>query len=196
MREIQVGKSQDGYVVMSGDVDTQDICSTVREADESGEKDSVFFLYVATPGKPPSSLHKKIIEPFLKANGWQKVSYKNTGFRALYFMREKNEGLGGCSSLEYQRQQDDDDVVVLSSDDENESDYHTQLKKAAKLHNDSFLINPTQNATNHRSELKKRIEDFKKEKDLSFNVHIVLSRPIDYVEDFVALADSPNSIEF
>lgn len=71
-----------GRVVMNDcDVDTQEICSVVRDADESGEKDSVFFLYVATPGKPPSSLHKKIIEPFLKANGWQKVSYKNTGFR-------------------------------------------------------------------------------------------------------------------
>lgn len=109
-------------------------------------------------------------------------------------MREKNEGIGGCGRLECQRQQIDDDVVVLSSDEENENDYHTQLKKASNDQNNSSLINPTQNATNHRSELKRRIEDFKMEKGLSFNVHIVLSRPIDYAEDFVAIADSPNSI--
>lgn len=110
-------------------------------------------------------------------------------------MREKNEGGGGCSTLEYQRQQNDDDVIVLS-DDENGNDYDTQLKKAANQHEDSFFISPTQHATNHRSELKKKIEDFKREKGLSFNVHIVLSRPIDYAEDFAAFADSPNSIEF
>lgn len=63
------------------ELDTQDILGEIRSSQERGVEDSIFFLYVATPGKPPSALHSKVIAPYLKLRGWKKVSYKNTGFR-------------------------------------------------------------------------------------------------------------------
>ena len=38
-------------------------------------------------------------------------------------------------------------------------------------------------------------ENFRTEVDGDFNVHIVLSRPVDYEEDFVDMASQPNAID-
>ena len=56
-------------------------------------------------------------------------------------------------------------------------------------------LTPTQRAARDRKELKKSIECFRSEVNGDFNVHIVLSRPVDYEEDFVDMASQPNAID-
>lgn len=56
-------------------------------------------------------------------------------------------------------------------------------------------LTPTQRAARDRNELKKSVECFKSEVNGVFNVHIVLSRPVDYEEDFVDMASQPNAID-
>ena len=62
---------------MAFDLDTQDI----RDATQNAEEGSLFFLLVATPNNPPKSFHQNLVQPYLYARGWRKISYKNTGFR-------------------------------------------------------------------------------------------------------------------
>ncbi|XP_039272704.1 uncharacterized protein LOC120346967 [Styela clava] len=195
------------------DPDTQDILADVRDADEAGEKENVFFLYVATPKKPPSALHKKVIEPFLRSKGWRKVSYRNTGFRALYFLRRRQE-IPLAVEQNSNRDQSVSDIIDLVSDESDSDDgpsssqsRNTTLRKNTQIrqqnfsqfdsqpNDDSQAIIATQKATNHRTELKKVIEDYKTQHGLTFHVHIVLSRPIDYEVDFVELASQSGSLE-
>ncbi|XP_039263275.1 uncharacterized protein LOC120339249 [Styela clava] len=151
------------FTIAMADFDTQDILAVVRESDRKGENDDAFFLHVATPGKPPSALHRKVIVPFLKDHGWRKVSYQKTGFRALYFLRKES--------------------------DETTYNNGRQNLKQLNIHKSS-PSNATQLlAMNHRSELKRRIEDYKRQHNLSFHIHLILSRPLDYEEDFAEIAN-------
>ncbi|XP_072428103.1 uncharacterized protein [Chiloscyllium punctatum] len=130
------------------DVSTQEILDEIRTSQEQGDDGNLFYLYVATPGGAPKDIHKKLIKPFLQERGWQKVSYPNTGFRALYFCHKKSDG----------------------------------LEKAE--------------AVRDRAELKNKLDEYKELNKVDFKVHMVLSIPVNYNEDFVELTSQPGSIEW
>ncbi|XP_060689983.1 uncharacterized protein LOC132821417 [Hemiscyllium ocellatum] len=130
------------------DVSTQEILDEIRTSQEQGDDGNLFYLYVATPGGAPKDIHKKLIKPFLQEHGWQKVSYPNTGFRALYFCHKKSDG----------------------------------LEKAE--------------AVRDRAELKNKLDEYKELNKVDFKVHMVLSIPVNYNEDFVELTSQPGSIEW
>ena len=69
------------------------------------------------------------------------------------------------------------------------------IKKLPPFCESCSCLTPTQRASRDRNELKKSIENFRSVVHGDFNVHIVLSRPVDYEEDFVDMASQPNAID-
>lgn len=47
-----------------------------------------------------------------------------------------------------------------------------------------------------RSELKSKLDEYKELNVVNFKIHIVLSVPVNYNEDFVELTSQPGSIEW
>ncbi|XP_077971532.1 uncharacterized protein LOC144425776 [Styela clava] len=171
------------------DPNTRDILTDVRNADRAGERENLFYLYVATPKRPPSALHKKVIRPFLISKGWRKVSYERTGFRALYFLRRRQETTPTVEQHS-NRDQSSSEVIIITDSDAEDGPSSSQSRRPRLRRNTQIpiAINATQIATDHRTELKQVIENYRIQHDLTFDVHIVLSRPIDYEVDFAGLA--------
>ncbi|XP_078420350.1 uncharacterized protein LOC144693956 [Cetorhinus maximus] len=130
------------------DVSTQKKLDEIRASREQGDDENLFYLYVATPGGAPKDIHQKLVKSFLQERGWMKVSYPNTGFRALYFCHKKANG----------------------------------LEKAE--------------AARDRKELKNKLDEYKELNCVDFKVHMVLSIPVNYDEDFAELTSQPGSIEW
>lgn len=51
-------------------------------------------------------------------------------------------------------------------------------------------------AVKDRSELKSKLDEYKELNVVNFKIHIVLSVPVNYNEDFVELTSQPGSIEW
>lgn len=130
------------------DISTQEIMDEITSSQKHGEDSNLFYMTVATPGGAPRDIHKKVIKPFLQERGWQKVSYANTGFRALYFCHKSSDGLERAEAVK------------------------------------------------DRSELKSKLDEYKELNVVNFKIHIVLSVPVNYNEDFVELTSQPGSIEW
>jgi len=58
-----------------------------------------------------------------------------------------------------------------------------------------LTMTSTQRAGKDRSDLKAVVEEFKSSQGGAFQVHIVLSQPVDYEEDFYEFASQPGAIE-
>ncbi|XP_002128020.2 uncharacterized protein LOC100177587 [Ciona intestinalis] len=189
------------------DLNTQDILDDIRDATQHGEQDALFFLLVSTPGGAPNSFHSKVIQPFLKCRGWQKVNYKQTGFRALYFLHvksnmkadhEKQEG--NCIRCNFNvaehefsppKKRQRTPKKRKSSDNETEkvdTPFHVSCHQC-----DSDT--PTYTAGRDRTQLKETVTRYKVHHSKEFQVHIVLSRPVDYEEDFLEFASQPGAVE-
>uniref|UniRef100_H2ZDS5 Uncharacterized protein n=1 Tax=Ciona savignyi TaxID=51511 RepID=H2ZDS5_CIOSA len=189
------------------ELDTQDILADIRDATQHGEEDALFFLLVSTPGGAPNSFHSKVIQPYLKGRGWRKVNYKTTGFRALYFLHIKSESeveLGDnetCPRCNFNK--------TLNNVISPKKKITPKKRKASEDHNinvttpppvplhceQCYSASPTQTAGKDRTQLKETVDRYKQINSKVFQVHIVLSRPVDYEEDFLEFASQPGSVE-
>ncbi|XP_076805544.1 uncharacterized protein LOC143449293 [Clavelina lepadiformis] len=194
------------------DLNTQEILEDIRFATQSGEQDRLYFLLVATPGGAPKAFHNKIIQPFLKDRGWQKVSYRQTGFRALYFLHDKlaeNEDAEehshsptkNCKRCTFSS--DNIDFATprkkarkardSKTTEDNDQDCSTSFNHSVCSECDTWTS--TKRASQDRTDLKVTVEEYKKTIGGEFQVHIVLSRPVDYEEDFLEFASQPGAVE-
>nr|CAB3261907.1 uncharacterized protein LOC100177587 [Phallusia mammillata] len=185
------------------DVDTQDILGDIRSATQSGERNRLFYLHVATPGGAPKAFHNQVIIPFLKIRGWQKVSYRNTGFRALYFLHDKD------GSIDLENDMSTTFKCVRCKGVDNNNNFQIPAKKSRRSKtsveatdvivktscSNCASLSPTHRACQDRNDLKVNVENYKKASGGTFQVHIILSQPVDYEEDFLEFASQPGAVE-
>lgn len=85
--------------------------------------------------------------------------------------------------------------VTISSGENDQTGVRPLKESHSSDDGDEMLnISASQEVASLRSDLKREIERYKAEKQLQFQVHIVISKPLDYVED-LEFASQPNSFE-
>lgn len=123
--------------------------------------------------------------------------------RALYFLHDKEEGTGNngdehlSTSFRCYRCKGIDDntnfeVPAKKSRRSKVSELPSTLQ--TKCSNCDSLSS-TYRACQDRSHLKAAVDSYKTKSGGTFQVHIILSQPVDYEEDFLEFASQPGAIE-